>query len=250
MSRQYLYNELVGEAGRHLTPLPLAARQGDLDSVKALLDAGADVNRVSAGDQTQPAAHRDRSTATSTSRSSCSTKARTRTLASDNGVDAALRGRSTCQWAPKALYPQPRAYEQQKIDLPRPDDGAARQGRRSERPADQEGLVLGLQLRPRRASTKSGATPFWRAAYATDVDAMKLLVRARRRPQHPDDAAGRAVRASATAQRDVQGRVGPAAGAGRRARRARRCRRRPASATAKASPPTRTATRRAACWPP
>ena len=32
----------------------------------------------------------------------------------------------------------------------------------------------------------AGATPFWRAAYGTDVPAMKLLDRARRQPEHSD----------------------------------------------------------------
>ena len=32
----------------------------------------------------------------------------------------------------------------------------------------------------------SGATPFWRAAYALDVDAMRLLVQFRRRSEYSD----------------------------------------------------------------
>ena len=48
--------------------------------------------------------------------------------------------------------------------LPRSDEGAARQGRRSERAPDQEGLVLGLQLRSvgrrrNRRARRSGAPP-------------------------------------------------------------------------------------------
>ena len=36
-----------------------------------------------------------------------------------------------------------------------------------------------------------GATPFWRAAFAGDVAGDAAAVRARRRPEHPDDASGR-----------------------------------------------------------
>ena len=35
---------------------------------------------------------------------------------------------------------------------------------------------------------ETGATPFWRAAYASDVDAMKMLVVVRRRSEHPHQA--------------------------------------------------------------
>ena len=50
-----------------------------------------------------------------------------------------------------------------------------------------------------------GATPFWRAAYASDVDAMKLLREVRRRSEHPDDeGAGRARIADPGAERDVK----------------------------------------------
>ena len=45
---------------------------------------------------------------------------------------------------------------------------------------------------------ETGATPFWRAAYASDVEAMKLLVALRRRPEHPRPSRSRAAAAPAT----------------------------------------------------
>ena len=47
------YGDLVGNKGG-LTPLLFAVRQGSVESVQALLKAGADVNQVSEGDHTSP----------------------------------------------------------------------------------------------------------------------------------------------------------------------------------------------------
>src|SRR5204863_8805225 len=80
-----------------------------------------------------------------------------------------------CQWSDKALYPQPRAFEQQKtsyLDLMQAllDRGAnpnARLTRKvwySQYDFDQSGV------------DETGATPVFRAAYAADVDGMMLLL--------------------------------------------------------------------------
>src|SRR5215470_11946842 len=53
VNRQYNYTELVGFWGG-LTPLHMAARQGHSDVASALLEAGADVNQRTTGDQTTP----------------------------------------------------------------------------------------------------------------------------------------------------------------------------------------------------
>ena len=53
VDRNYQLNELVAAQGG-LTPLLLAAREGHIEAVQALLDAGADINQVSAGDRTSP----------------------------------------------------------------------------------------------------------------------------------------------------------------------------------------------------
>ncbi|MBI3491338.1 MAG: ankyrin repeat domain-containing protein [Acidobacteria bacterium] len=173
VDRQYNYTELIGYWGG-LTALHLAARHGELEAAKALLDAGADVNQTTNGDKVTPIViatingHFD--------------------LAKyllDTGADpnsAGVNGATplyialNCQWAAKALYPQPRAFEQQQMSyldfmkalLDKGADPNARVTRKvwySQYDFDQSGI------------DEAGATPFWRAAYASDVDAMKLLVK-------------------------------------------------------------------------
>ena len=172
MNRQYNYTELVGFWGG-LAPMHLAARQGETESVKALLDAGADVNQRGAGDKVTPIlmatinGHFDLAKI-------LLDKGANPGLAEDNGVTP-LYAVLNCQWAAKALYPQPRAYEQQQTSylelmqalLDKGADPNVRLTKKvwySQYDFDQSGV------------DEAGATPFWRAAYAADVDAMKLLV--------------------------------------------------------------------------
>jgi ankyrin repeat protein len=171
VTRQFRFNELVAAQGG-LTPLLFAARQGHVDAAVALLDAGADINEPSKGDGTSPLlmaiinGHFDLAKVL-IDRGADVKKA------SDNGVTP-LYATLNVQWAPKALYPQPRAYTQQKLsylDLMRVlIDKGADVNARLKMKVWYSGYNFDLS-----GVDEIGATAFWRAAYAADVEAMKLL---------------------------------------------------------------------------
>ena len=172
VNRQYNYTELVGFWGG-LAPMHLAARQGEIASVKALLDAGADVNQRGAGDPVTPMLIATMNGHFDLAKYLLDHGADPN-LAQSNGV-APLYAALNCQWAAKALYPQPRAYEQQHasyLDLMQAllDKGADPNVRLTKKvwyaqyDFDQSGV------------DETGSTPFWRAAYAADVEAMKLML--------------------------------------------------------------------------
>ncbi len=172
VNRQYNYTELVAYWGG-MSPLHFAARQGHIDATNALLEAGSDVNQQAVGDGSTALlvatinGHFDLA-------KTLLEKGANPNLAEHNGVTP-LYAALNCQWSAKALYPQPRAFEQQQtsyLDLMKAllDKGAEPNVRLrkkvwySQYDFDQSGV------------DEIGATPFWRAAYAADVDAMKLLV--------------------------------------------------------------------------
>jgi ankyrin repeat protein len=181
VTRQYRFNELVSTQGG-MTPLLFAARQGHVEAVKALLDAGADVNQVSEGDNTSPLlmaiinGHYDLA-------KFLVEKGADVKLAADNGATP-LYAVLNNQWAPKALYPQPRAQTQQKLThlelMTLLIDKGADVNARLKMKVWYSGYNFDLA-----GVDEIGATPFWRAAYASDVDAMKLLVAAGADPKVP-----------------------------------------------------------------
>jgi uncharacterized protein len=181
VTRPFRYNELIGAQGG-LTALHFAARQGALRSVQSLVDGGADVNHASPGDRTTPLViavingHFDIAM-------HLLEHGADPARANEAGVTP-LYGVVNVQWAPIAAYPQPRAHLQQQhtyLDvmralLARGADPNARLTRKvwfSSYNFDQSNV------------DEIGATPFWRAAYASDVEAMRLLAAAGADPHVP-----------------------------------------------------------------
>ena len=171
IDRPFFYNELIGTQGGH-SALILAARSGYADAVKTLVAAGADVNQNSVGDKTSPMliaainGHFDVA-------KWLLDQGANPNAASENGVTP-LYAALNVTWAPRALYPQPRAFNQQQITY-----------------LDFMKALIEKGADPNRRLTKKvwyseynfdlagvdevGATPFWRAAFAGDVPAMQLL---------------------------------------------------------------------------
>lgn len=172
VSRPYRYNELIGRHGG-LAALHFAARQGAHDTVQALVEGGANVNQPSAGDATSPLLIAVINGHFDIARYLLEHGADPN-LASDAGATP-LYAVLNVQWAPKSFYPQPRAHLQQassyldlmKTLLDRGADANARLRRKIWYTQYNFDLLR---------VDEGGATPFWRAAYASDVDAMKLLV--------------------------------------------------------------------------
>lgn len=166
------YAELVGGYGG-FTALHLAAREGHVEIVRELLAAGADLNGVSEGDHTSVLL-----IATVNGHWDLAMELLERgadpNLASDAGV-APLYAVLNLQWAPRALHPQPRAHVRQEVEyleaMERLLEAGADPNQRLTRHLWYKSYnfdLLGVDT--------WGASPFWRAAYATDVRAMRLLL--------------------------------------------------------------------------
>jgi ankyrin repeat protein len=170
------YAASVGGIGG-LTALHHAVRQGSFNAVLALLDGGANVNDASLTDHTTPLL-----LATINGQFDVAMKLLERgadpNIASSAGATPLYAALNT-EWAPRSRFPQPQAVQNQKTSY-----------------LEMMTALLRAHANPNvRIQTHlwyfafnncgnancglenlEGTTPFWRAAYATDVDAMKLLI--------------------------------------------------------------------------
>ena len=154
-----------------MTALLFAARDGQIDAVRALLDGGADINQVSPTEKTSPLvmaimnAHLDLAK-----------------LLVDWGADpnlsntqglTALYATIDVQWAPKGWFPEPTTSQESVTYLSLMktllEDGADPNTRIAKK-------LWFRSFGDHSWTDPSGATAFWRAASSTDVAAMKMLV--------------------------------------------------------------------------
>jgi uncharacterized protein len=166
------YGDLVGNKGG-LTPLLFAVRQGNVASARAILDAGADINQVSAGDHTSPLLMATINGHFDLAKELLARGADPK-LASDAGATP-LYTTLNVQWAAKSLYPQPTAQKQQQTTYLELMEALIKAGADVNARLSKHLWFMSYNFDLLGVNT-DGATPFWRAAYATDVPAMKLLV--------------------------------------------------------------------------
>ena len=166
-----------------MTALLFAARDGHMEAAKALVEAGVDVNDPGAGEKIPPLVmaisngHYDLGKFLLDHGADA-------TRASDTGLTP-LYATVDMQWAPYAWMPQPITAQEKTsyLDLITTllDHGADPNARLKQRtwyralPGDSSWV------------DPAGATPFWRAAQADDVAAMRLLVAHGANPNTPTD---------------------------------------------------------------
>jgi ankyrin repeat protein len=170
--RALSYDQLVGKQGG-MGALHFAARDGRTETAKLLLDKGADINHLTAGDQSSPLV-----VATINGNFDLAKMLLDRgadpNIASEDGV-APLFAAINHEWNLRTWYPQPTAGRQQttsylelmKALLEKGADPNARLKQHLWHSAYNTGR-MGVDFQ--------GVTAFWRAAYGLDVPAMKLLV--------------------------------------------------------------------------
>ncbi|MDP1572222.1 MAG: ankyrin repeat domain-containing protein [Vicinamibacterales bacterium] len=168
----------VGAKGG-LTALLHAARQGYVDAAMALIDGGADVNLVSAGDGTSPLLMAVINGQFDLAIQLLERGADPNIKAEVNGV-APLWAAVNAQWQPRTRFPQPQQMELQSANYLDVMEALLKKG------ADPDARIgmhpwymvySGCGNANCGLADTGGSTAFWRAAYAVDLPAMKLLAK-------------------------------------------------------------------------
>ena len=168
-------NSYPGQVGHYggLSALHLAAREGQLEAASALLEGGADIDQTTTGDLNSPLL-----IATLNGHFDLAMELLGRgadpTLVNDANATP-LYAVINQQWIPKSRHPHPSDYMQQQTTHLHLMEALLEAG------ADPN-VRLKRQVwwteyaRMNLGVDRMGATPFWRASHALDLEAMKLLV--------------------------------------------------------------------------
>ncbi len=162
----------IGKQGG-LAALHFAAREGHRSMARILLEGGADINQVTRGDQSTPILVAVINGNYDLARDLLEGGADPNVV-SDDGAGP-LFATLNIEWSLRTWYPQPQAFRQQQTDYLQLmrlllEAGADPNQRTSTH------IWYAAYNAGRMGVDFTGATPFWRAAYAVDVDAMRLLV--------------------------------------------------------------------------
>ena len=165
-------NEQIGNQGG-FTALHFAAREGHIEVARQLVDSGVDIDHLTEGDESSPLLVAVINGNYDLARMLLERGADPN-LVSDDGAGP-LFAALNIEWSLRTWYPQPSMFRQQEttyLDLLEllMQAGAEPNHRVSTH------IWYAAYNAGRMGVDFTGATPFWRAAYAHDVNAMKLLV--------------------------------------------------------------------------
>jgi uncharacterized protein len=161
-----------------MTALLHAARQGHVEAAEALLNGGTDINKVNAGDGTSALLTAIINGEFDMAMMLIARGANPNLTAKNNGVSP-LWAAANAPWQPRTRFPQPQQMERQKstyLEVMQAllDKGADANHRITSHPWYL--VYTGCGNRNCGLADTSGSTAFWRAAYGTDLMAMKLLI--------------------------------------------------------------------------
>jgi ankyrin repeat protein len=160
-----------------MTALLHATRQGHLEAVRALLDGGAPIDETGSGDATSPLLMAVINGEFDLAMFLIERGANPNLAAGANGATPLWAAVNT-QWQPRTRYPQPQEMEQQKTTYLEVMKALLAKGADPDARLKTHPWYLvysGCGNRNCGLADTAGSTAFWRAAYATDLDAMKLL---------------------------------------------------------------------------